>query len=480
MGKIEDFGEKIGGARKDLWKTNGLQVEDLKQLNEAEKRRFVTRDSVWPLSNAKALVEQGTEPLVAYWQRKVRLCVRKEPLIASSDDFDTHIEKYVKEVNYLRKLTMECKQISDIDRVERIFRSWKNDFSVEFTVNAPVSYTSISSLVDLCSLTYYRGRFARYVKTKNFPYLEKTVAKRKATKKAFIPAQLTHIEREGENYRHGFHVTPARWQREFNFRGIEFGNWMSQKDRLVSMDYCYDALKDLANVLDINDTDITFNGRLSLAFGARGQGGASAHYETDREVINLTKMHGAGTTAHEWFHALDDYIGKFYQVPDGKMASKTNFQNLIPESFKQLMKACQYDSEGNKTDFYRGSERFDQCYKKSTYGYWGSSSEMLARAFACYVKDMLGYKSDYLIAHADCYVLETENEHACAIPQGEERELLNELFDHLFYDLKKREILNKRTRLESKVVDIPSDYTHEHIKTEIEMDEFTGQMCFSF
>ena len=61
---------KIGGARKDLWKTNGLQIEDLKQLNEAEKRRFVTRDSVWPLSNAKALVEQGTEPLVAYWQKK--------------------------------------------------------------------------------------------------------------------------------------------------------------------------------------------------------------------------------------------------------------------------------------------------------------------------------------------------------------------------------------------------------------------------
>ena len=30
---ITDFGEKIGGARKDLWKVNGLQVEDLGSFN---------------------------------------------------------------------------------------------------------------------------------------------------------------------------------------------------------------------------------------------------------------------------------------------------------------------------------------------------------------------------------------------------------------------------------------------------------------
>ena len=33
MPKIKDFGEKIGGARKDLWKLYGMQIEDLLYMN---------------------------------------------------------------------------------------------------------------------------------------------------------------------------------------------------------------------------------------------------------------------------------------------------------------------------------------------------------------------------------------------------------------------------------------------------------------
>jgi FtsZ-binding cell division protein ZapB len=41
---------------------------------------------------------------------------------------------------------------------------------------------------------------------------------------------------------------------------------------------------------------------------ARG-GKAAAHYEPGRRVINLTKLSGAGTLAHEYGHALDHYLG---------------------------------------------------------------------------------------------------------------------------------------------------------------------------
>lgn len=30
--KIKDFGEKIGGARKDLWRTEGMTVDDVMGL----------------------------------------------------------------------------------------------------------------------------------------------------------------------------------------------------------------------------------------------------------------------------------------------------------------------------------------------------------------------------------------------------------------------------------------------------------------
>ena len=39
----EDFGEKIGGAKKDLWKDRGLYADDLSSMNEREAEKFVKR-----------------------------------------------------------------------------------------------------------------------------------------------------------------------------------------------------------------------------------------------------------------------------------------------------------------------------------------------------------------------------------------------------------------------------------------------------
>ena len=33
--KIEDFGEKIGGAKKDLWRGRGIIEEDLSEFNSS-------------------------------------------------------------------------------------------------------------------------------------------------------------------------------------------------------------------------------------------------------------------------------------------------------------------------------------------------------------------------------------------------------------------------------------------------------------
>ena len=59
MRKITDFGEKIGGARKDLWRTHGIQEEDLHEMTEEEQKYYVTRENVWPLPNARKLVQEG-------------------------------------------------------------------------------------------------------------------------------------------------------------------------------------------------------------------------------------------------------------------------------------------------------------------------------------------------------------------------------------------------------------------------------------
>jgi len=109
------------------------------------------------------------------------------------------------------------------------------------------------------------------------------------------------------------------FMRTFGFRGVEFGNWNNQDERQALMNDAWDGLMDLADVLGVPPRAIGLNGDLALAFGARGHGlnSARAHYERGRAVINLTKERGAGSLAHEWFHALDHYFGR----QDGKASA---------------------------------------------------------------------------------------------------------------------------------------------------------------
>lgn len=121
--------------------------------------------------------------------------------------------------------------------------------------------------------------------------------------------------RKGIERRKG-NATPEMFMETFLPRGIEFGNWNNQDERQLVLNHAYDGLLDLADILGISPKDLMLGGELGIAFGARGQGlsGAKAHFEPDYNAINLTKMKGAGSLAHEWFHALDNYLAKL----DGK------------------------------------------------------------------------------------------------------------------------------------------------------------------
>ena len=131
----------------------------------------------------------------------------------------------------------------------------------------------------------------------------------KSGKTRFVPPQLIAVRRTGPDYRNGAEITGQHYLDTFGFRGGEFGNWMNQNDRQASLNMGLEALKDLAAALQVSDKDIAYQGTLAIAFGARGSGNAAAHYEPLRKVINLTKMHGAGSLAHEWWHGLDDNQG---------------------------------------------------------------------------------------------------------------------------------------------------------------------------
>lgn len=57
MGKINDFGKVIEGARKDLWKSRGLMVEDTTGMTDLEKEKYVTKDNIWTKPDVNQLLE---------------------------------------------------------------------------------------------------------------------------------------------------------------------------------------------------------------------------------------------------------------------------------------------------------------------------------------------------------------------------------------------------------------------------------------
>lgn len=125
-------------------------------------------------------------------------------------------------------------------------------------------------------------------------------------------------------------VTPQDLLDTFGFRGVEWGNWSAQDERQRILNLAHDALADLAGILNVPRKALSLNGTLGMAFGARGSGRALAHYEPGKLVINMTKLRGAGSLAHEWAHALDHYLGELDRVDayQGTARGATGWRDL--------------------------------------------------------------------------------------------------------------------------------------------------------
>lgn len=281
---IQDFGEKIGGARKDLAQPTGPKAKAAPTPAETEpvwQRRFqplqnmLRSDETWnlidtktgkPVRGAEFKSEQAAKdaiPMIAVAQ--------KHRVVAVKDGFEI-----------MRDVT-DRKRVKVVDQVFP-------------TRDAAMTYMAQHAQAIIETKTSFREElFARPEK----------------------------VMRDGQPRRTG-HATAEDFAKTFGFRGVEFGLWNNQDERQEVMNHAYDGLLDLAEVLGVPPKALSLNGDLALAFGARGQGlsGAIAHYERGHAVINLTKMQGAGALAHEWFHAADHYFGR----QDGK-ASSEKIQN---------------------------------------------------------------------------------------------------------------------------------------------------------
>lgn len=135
-------------------------------------------------------------------------------------------------------------------------------------------------------------------------------------------------------------VKPEALIEVFGFRGINFGNWTKQSERQDFVNLAYDSLYDLAELLNLPPKAMSLNGKLGLAFGAQGRSGkAAGHFIPEFNEINLTRKSGAGTLAHEWFHAMDWYFGDIANGKDFSGVASTTLSKggeLRPELFTAI------------------------------------------------------------------------------------------------------------------------------------------------
>lgn len=477
IGKIEDFGRKIGGARKDVWRRRGLSLEDLLEMNEAERDKYVTKNNIWPKPDYEEMMQGGTPKNVVWFIKKMHDKLRSKPCRPENR------EAFIAFIQDLRSSAMElktegdCKQFWNSFFVEKGYvkhggysivatekfagcldnkfykavRVTQGDFDYLYEREMRKAQFGVPQEEKLPPgvriVTYAgsrQGTFGVYKGTKEYAnfktreeavqYAKENLSRQQVRKQNFVPPQLTEIRRENMEEVVTRPITGADYIDTFGFYGGEFGNWMTAADRQQSLNMGYEAFHDLAVALGIEDKDISFNGKLAMAFGARGQGSALAHYEPLRKVINLTKMRGAGSLAHEWGHALDDLLAEKLGYP--KMLSQMEYQ--MPEYMKNVLDTMKYVPNTNKrekTQFYLEALKMDEKYCKTDKGYWTSDCEMFARAFSCYVKDKLSPgRNDYLCGHADN-----------AAPWGEERKRINESMDRMIAALKERNLLTERT-----------------------------------
>jgi len=208
-------------------------------------------------------------------------------------------------------------------------------------------------------------------------------------------------------------ATPGFFLQTFGFRGVQFGNWVEPARRQTELNETSAALLDLAAALGLSADCLGFGGQLGLAFGARGHGKDMAHYERGRAVINLTKTRGPGCLAHEWFHALDN----FSQPDPEAMATEAAAGPFAP--LARVLTASPFAARSRALDAVRGKR------------YYGTVVELAARAFEKYVTDKLAaldISNDYL-ANLD--------KNSKAYPTDEEMAGgLAEAFDNLFASLK--------------------------------------------
>ncbi|KPY55724.1 LPD1 domain-containing protein [Pseudomonas amygdali] len=380
--KHVDTGQKIGGARKDYAKRSMVR-EDLDSMNDMERAALVTKKNVWPALNYVALRADGVSAQAAVCMKLLKDKLETAPVrtgrheyLRSGSNFEAD---YIEAVEVVRDAVSGVRTVDDFivamgqlyergrtlpNGQQSTYVSGGTPLQIQWgrEVSRAIYDSSEGMLGSRFSVELRRkiGRFGPDATADQQwsslikPKREKTDAELEAGREKAEQERELHrphldkVKREGADWRSGRDIIADDLIEHFGFRAVEFGNWLPQDERQQVLNMAFDSFCDLAQALDIPPKGLSLDSELAIAFGSRGSGGKSAalaHFEPARMVINLTRLRGAGSVAHEWWHALDFHLGAkkgFASVQHARtnsvMGELTQAMKLRPAEAEEVVK----------------------------------------------------------------------------------------------------------------------------------------------
>ena len=237
-------------------------------------------------------------------------------------------------------------------------------------------------------------------------------------------------------------------RKRFNFRSIQLGRWVTPKEQKKAAHSFYYALITLMKILQAPENLISLRASLSLQYGRGGRPGVAAHYSPHERCFSLAKNAGPGSIAHEWFHALDHYLGSqaFESLPSfdqglnyqSKMvfASKAWLLDVpmrrhpLNDLLSSCFKAILLDENGHAaSQLVQNSNLID---KKLNQLYYSLPEELCARAFEAYVEDAGLADASLINSFLVKGSRHSEEARLGLYPEGVQRQQINQAFTEYF------------------------------------------------
>ena len=503
--RFKDVGERVPGKRSQ--KNNFERIKD--EIKEAETGNTnkdlnkllnrAVKSKLWEIKkedrpNATPgtlryleMVRNSAMGVTLYTAEKIGVAFRSGTSKAKLEDYAgieeapgdrkgyneiaEHVARYESSVQMLNAATATASTVQEAhDNIIEMLKDdkWTKGDNIMFSLNPQGK-----EITDIYSWNDAHKAFSRSVSG-----FIKDEQLEKATPKQLkrIKIALSEIERAKlPNHRQDNpNPTAQDFIDKFGFRAAEFGEYVDSVSGRRHVNHAWDAFHDLTDLLGIpikassvqlpesgflHGTGESIKGgrqdkgmTLAMAFGARGRGRHSAHYEPMNHLINMTKNNGDGSLSHEWMHSLDSALsitGKGRQAINDltrALSIKYNIERAKAEVEEILTGNSRWTRERiGRTpiqvakDFleskWRAYVRTETNFSKKSDllgEYWGRNEEKLARGFEAFVYDTLEGSSPYLVSEwVDGGTTSEGNGYRSnPYPAGEEREQFNRMYKH--------------------------------------------------